>query len=54
VTFDEPHGDFRTGGAIAAPVFQAIAEQTVRYLDVPPVPETQRFTFASGSDAVKE
>lgn len=54
VTFDEPHGDFRTGGAIAAPVFQAIAEQTVRYLDVPPVPETQRFTFAGGSDAVKE
>lgn len=54
VTFDEPQGDFRTGGAIAAPVFQAIAEQTVRYLDVPPVPETQRFTFAGGSEAVKQ
>jgi len=46
VTFDEPHGDFRTGGAIAAPVFHQIAEQTVRYLDIAPVPETQRFTYA--------
>lgn len=43
VTFDEPHGDFRTGGFVAAPVFHAIAEQTARYLDIPPVPDAQRF-----------
>ncbi len=49
VTFDEPHGDFRTGGVVAAPVFQAIAEQTARYLDIPPVPETQRFTFTGAA-----
>lgn len=44
VTFDEPHGDFRTGGAVAAPVFQAIAAQAARYLDIPPVPDEERFT----------
>ncbi len=49
VTFDEPHGDFRTGGVVAAPVFRAIAEQTVRYLDIPPVPETQRFSYADAA-----
>ena len=49
VTFDEPHGDFRTGGAVAAPVFRAIAEQAARYLDIPPVPETQRFSYAGGA-----
>lgn len=52
VTFDEPHGDFRTGGAIAAPVFHEIAEQTVRYLDIAPVPETQRFTLAGEPGSV--
>lgn len=52
VTFDEPHGDFRTGGAIAAPVFHQIAEQTARYLDIPPVPETQRFSYAGEPGSV--
>jgi len=33
-------------------VFRAIAEQAVRYLDIPPVPETQRFTYAGGSESV--
>ena len=48
VTFDEPHGDARTGGFVAAPVFRAIAEQAVRYLDIPPVPDEERFTPAGG------
>jgi cell division protein FtsI (penicillin-binding protein 3) len=54
VTFDEPQGgpNQRTGGYVAAPVFRAIAEQAVRYLDIPPVPETQRFTYAGGSESV--
>ncbi len=56
VTFDEPQGgpNQRTGGAVAAPVFRAIAEQAVRYLDIPPVPETQRFTYAGGSESVHQ
>lgn len=36
VVLDEPKGSFRTGGVVAGPVFREIAEQTVRYLDVPP------------------
>ena len=28
---------------------RAIAEQAVRYLDIPPVPETQRFSYAGGA-----
>ncbi len=35
VVLDEPKG-VRTGGAVAAPVFKEIAEQLVRYLDIPP------------------
>jgi cell division protein FtsI (penicillin-binding protein 3) len=56
VTFDEPQGgpNQRTGGYVAAPVFHAIAEQAVRYLDIPPVPETQRFTYAGGSESVHQ
>lgn len=36
VVIDEPKG-FRTGGAVAAPVFREIAADAVRYLDIPPV-----------------
>jgi len=36
VVLDEPRGSFRTGGVVAGPVFREIAEQAVRYLDVPP------------------
>lgn len=35
VVVDEPQ-PIHTGGVVAAPVFQAIASQAVRYLDVPP------------------
>ncbi|MDO9542497.1 MAG: penicillin-binding protein 2 [Kiritimatiellia bacterium] len=38
VVLDEPKGSVRTGGAVAGPVFREIAEQAVRYLDVPPSP----------------
>jgi len=40
VVLDEPKGAFRTGGVVAGPVFRAIAEQAVRYLDVPPANAT--------------
>lgn len=36
VVIDEPQGTYRTGGVVAAPVFQEIARQAVRYLDIPP------------------
>ncbi len=36
VVLDEPKGSVRTGGVVAGPVFREIAEQAVRYLDVPP------------------
>jgi cell division protein FtsI (penicillin-binding protein 3) len=35
VSLDEPQGDMAWGGAAAAPVFSAIARQTMRYLRVP-------------------
>jgi cell division protein FtsI (penicillin-binding protein 3) len=35
VIVDEPQGEHR-GGAVAAPVFKEIAEQSLRYLHVPP------------------
>ncbi len=40
VTFDEPQG-LRQGGQVAAPVFRAIAEKAVRYLDIPPIDEAR-------------
>lgn len=40
VTFDEPQ-HLTQGGQVAAPVFRAIAEKAVRYLDIPPVEEAQ-------------
>ncbi|HMP89816.1 MAG TPA: penicillin-binding protein 2 [Kiritimatiellia bacterium] len=36
VVVDEPQPE-HTGGRVAAPVFKEIAEQAVRYLDIPPV-----------------
>lgn len=36
VVVDEPQ-PIRTGGMVAAPVFRVIAEQVIRYLDVPPL-----------------
>ncbi|MBM3298014.1 MAG: hypothetical protein FJY83_10515, partial [Candidatus Aminicenantes bacterium] len=35
VVIDEPRGPYY-GGQVAAPVFRAVAEQTLRYLKVPP------------------
>lgn len=40
VTFDEPQTQTQ-GGQVAAPVFREIAEQAVRYLDIPPVDEAR-------------
>jgi cell division protein FtsI/penicillin-binding protein 2 len=36
VMIDEPHAGGRAGGVVAAPVFQRIAEETLRYLGIPP------------------
>jgi cell division protein FtsI (penicillin-binding protein 3) len=37
VVLDEPKANnVRTGGAVAAPAFREIAEQAIRYLDIPP------------------
>lgn len=36
VTVDEPRGESRTGGAVAAPVFREIAEYAIGYLGIPP------------------
>jgi cell division protein FtsI (penicillin-binding protein 3) len=52
VTFDEPQGPERTGGVVAAPVFRQIAEQAVRYLDIPPVPEAVAQRWSGGSSPV--
>jgi cell division protein FtsI/penicillin-binding protein 2 len=35
VVLDEPKGAVRTGGYVCCPVFKAIAEKSVRYLDIP-------------------
>lgn len=40
VTFDEPK-HLTQGGQVAAPVFRAIAEKAVRYLDIPPIEEAR-------------
>lgn len=40
VVLDEPRKSFHTGGAVAAPVFKEIAEQSVRYLDILPMSDT--------------
>lgn len=40
VTFDEPQR-LTQGGQVAAPVFRAIAEKAVRYLDIPPIDEAR-------------
>jgi cell division protein FtsI (penicillin-binding protein 3) len=44
VVVDEPQ-PLHTGGAVSAPIFREIAEQAVRYLDIPPVPEERAFRF---------
>jgi cell division protein FtsI (penicillin-binding protein 3) len=36
VTVDEPQGDLRTGGTVAAPVFKEIGSYAARYLGIPP------------------
>ncbi|MBI3327000.1 MAG: penicillin-binding protein 2 [Nitrospinae bacterium] len=43
VSLDEPQGTAAWGGAAAAPVFKAIAQQTMRYLQIPP-PTNQTLT----------
>lgn len=40
VSFDEPQ-HLTQGGQVAAPVFRAIAEKAVRYLDIPPIDEAR-------------
>jgi len=46
VVVDEPQPE-RTGGRVAAPIFREIAEQAVRYLDIPPVSTEQATRFRS-------
>jgi cell division protein FtsI (penicillin-binding protein 3) len=36
VTVDEPEGDIHTGGAVAAPAFRRVAEQSAWVLNIPP------------------
>lgn len=36
VVFDEPLAPYQQGGMLAAPVFKAVAEQSARYLNIPP------------------
>lgn len=46
VVVDAPGNyEARTGGTAAAPVFREIAENAVKYLDIPPVPEAQAYVF---------
>ncbi len=40
---DDP--ETRTGGVAAAPVFREIAENTVKLLDIPPIPEDLTYVF---------
>jgi len=44
VVVDEPQPE-HTGGRVAAPVFKEIADQAVRYLDIPPVSSDQSDRF---------
>ncbi len=44
VVVDEPQ-PLHTGGAVAAPAFRDIAEQSLRYLDIPPVPAELAYHF---------
>ncbi len=45
VVVDEPR-DLHTGGVVSAPVFKEIAEETLRYLDVPPS-ETLQIAYSA-------
>jgi cell division protein FtsI/penicillin-binding protein 2 len=36
VSVDEPKGELRTGGSVAAPVFRDIASYAAGYLAIPP------------------
>ena len=36
VSIDEPQGELRTGGSVAAPVFKEIAEYAIGYYGIPP------------------
>ena len=48
VVIDEPQGDLHYGGLIAAPAFRALAEQSLKYLGVPPdAPTTANFLAAA-------
>ena len=51
VVIDEPAGSYY-GGTVAAPVFRAIAESVLPYLDVPP--DTEFKTPASGDELAQE
>ena len=43
VVVDDP--ETRTGGVAATPVFREIAENTVKLLDIPPIPEDLTYVF---------
>ncbi|MCF6179197.1 MAG: transpeptidase family protein [Geopsychrobacter sp.] len=53
VTIDEPQGK-TYGGQIAAPVFSHIAEESLRYLDVPPTQSIVRRTLPKQAPVVRQ
>ncbi len=53
VVLDEPKGAVRTGGYVCGPVFKAIAEKSVRYLDIPSE-NTNQFLVSKTEGANKQ
>jgi cell division protein FtsI (penicillin-binding protein 3) len=52
VVIDSPHHHGYTGGVVAAPIFQRIAEASLRQLGVPPSVNAMSPVLAARSDAV--
>ena len=52
VVIDSPHGHGYTGGVVAAPIFQRIAEASLRQLGVPPSINAMSPVLASRADRV--
>ena len=52
VVLDEPQGKIRYGGTVAGPVFQRIAERTLRYLRITPPQTPEVVLSASEEEAV--
>jgi cell division protein FtsI/penicillin-binding protein 2 len=50
VVVDEPQPE-HTGGVVAAPIFRQIAQEAVRYLNIPPTGTVQPIDPGDGADA---